>query len=62
MISLVTLLKEAIETPKAIILAGAPGAGKGYILKGLDLGGLKVLNIDNIFVNMLKLNIIFIRC
>ena len=54
MISLVTLLKEATETPKAIILAGAPGAGKGYILKDLDLGGLKVLNIDNIFVNMLK--------
>ena len=38
MISLVTLLKEATETPKAIILAGAPGAGKGYILKDLDLG------------------------
>jgi len=54
MISLVTLLKEATETPKAIILAGAPGAGKGFILKGLDLGGLKVLNIDNIFINMLK--------
>jgi len=54
MISLVTLLKEATETPKAIILAGAPGAGKGYILKGLDLGSLKVLNIDNIFINMLK--------
>jgi len=54
MISLVTLLKEATETPKAIILAGAPGAGKGFVLKGLDLGGLKVLNIDNIFINMLK--------
>ena len=54
MISLLTLLKEATEIPKAIILAGAPGAGKGFILKGLDLGGLKVLNIDNIFINMLK--------
>ena len=54
MISLVTLLKEATKIPKAIILAGAPGAGKGFILKGLDLGGLKVLNIDNIFINMLK--------
>ena len=40
------LLKEAVDAPKAIILAGAPGAGKGYILKGLDLGGLKVMNID----------------
>ena len=33
MISLVQLLKEAQGNPKAIILAGAPGAGKGYILK-----------------------------
>tara|TARA_R110001592_G_scaffold125197_3_gene334622 strand:- start:729 stop:1517 length:789 start_codon:yes stop_codon:yes gene_type:complete len=40
--------------PKAIILAGAPGAGKGYILKGLDLGGLKVMNIDDIYVPLLK--------
>ena len=48
------LLKEATDAPKAIILAGAPGAGKGYILKGLDLGGLKVMNIDSIFIDMLK--------
>ena len=48
------LLKEAIDAPKAIILAGAPGAGKGFILRGLDLGGLKVMNIDDIFVSMLK--------
>ena len=54
MISLVQLLKEATDTPKAIILAGAPGAGKGFILRGLDLGGLKVMNIDDIFVSMLK--------
>ena len=36
MISLIQLLKEAVAEPKAIILAGAPGAGKGYILRGLD--------------------------
>ena len=54
MISLVNILREAVNAPKAIILAGAPGAGKGFILRGLDLGGLKVLNIDNIFVNKLK--------
>ena len=48
------LLKEAIKTPKAIILAGAPGAGKGYVLSGLDLGGLKILNVDNTFINKLK--------
>ena len=34
MISLVNMLKEAVGQPKAIILAGAPGAGKGYVLKG----------------------------
>ena len=54
MISLVQLLNEVQGKPKAIILAGAPGAGKGYILKGLDLGGLKILNIDNTFISMLK--------
>ena len=48
------LLKEVQGNPKAIILAGAPGAGKGYILRGLDLGGLKVLNVDDIYVPMLK--------
>ena len=50
MISLVQLLREAQGNPKAVILAGAPGAGKGYILRGLDLGGLKVMNVDDIFV------------
>ena len=54
MISLMQLLKEAQGSPKAIILAGAPGAGKGFILRGLDLGGLKVLNVDNIFIEKLK--------
>ena len=54
MISLIQLLKEAQGNPKAIILAGAPGAGKGYILRGLDLGGLKVMNVDDIYVPLLK--------
>ena len=54
MISLVQLLREAQGSPKAIILAGAPGAGKGYVLRGLDLGGLKVMNVDDIFVEKLK--------
>ncbi len=54
MISLLEILKEIISGPKAIILAGAPGAGKGYILKDLDLGGMKVLNIDNILIDKLK--------
>jgi adenylate kinase family enzyme len=54
MISLMRLLNEIKGNPKAIILAGAPGAGKGYVLKGLDLGGLKIMNIDNIFIDKLK--------
>ena len=54
MISLVQLLREAQGNPKAVILAGAPGAGKGYILRGLDLGGLKTMNVDDIFVPLLK--------
>ena len=54
MISLTQLLSEIKSGPKAIILAGAPGAGKGYILKGLDLGGLKILNIDDIYIQNLK--------
>ena len=54
MISLVQLLREAQGSPKAVILAGAPGAGKGYILRGLDLGGLKVMNVDDIYINLLK--------
>ena len=48
------ILQEIQGKPKAIILAGAPCAGKGYILRGLDLGSLKVLNVDNIYINLLK--------
>jgi adenylate kinase family enzyme len=54
MISLVQLLREAQGSPKAVILAGAPGAGKGYVLRGLDLGGLKVMNVDNKYIANLK--------
>ena len=48
------ILKEIQSKSKAIILAGAPGAGKGFILRGLDLGSLKTLNVDDIYVPMLK--------
>ena len=54
MISLVQLLREAQGNPKAIILAGAPGAGKGYVLRGLDLGGLKTMNVDDKYIANLK--------
>ena len=54
MISLVEILNEIIGKPKAIILAGAPGAGKGFILRGLDLSGLTTYNLDLDFVPLLK--------
>ena len=54
MISLVEILNEVINRPKAIILAGAPGAGKGYILRGLDLSDLTIYNLDLDFVPLLK--------
>ena len=55
MISLMSLLKEATSTPKAIILAGAPGAGKSSVVGDIisDLG-LKVLNIDDFFIKNLR--------
>ena len=54
MVNLFNLLIEQLNGPKAIILAGAPGAGKGFVLSGLDLGNLKVLNVDNAYINLLK--------
>ena len=55
MISLMSLLKEVTSSPKAIILAGAPGAGKSSVVGDIisDLG-LKVLNIDDDFIKNLK--------
>lgn len=55
MISLVQMLKEITSSPKAIILAGAPGAGKSSIVGDIisDLG-LKVLNIDDHFIKNLR--------
>jgi len=54
MIKLKNLLLEVQGKPKALIVAGAPGAGKGYILKDIDLGDLKTFNIDNTFIDLLK--------
>ena len=54
MISLIRLLNEVEGNPKAIILAGAPGAGKGSILRDLDLSGLKVLNLDDTILALSK--------
>jgi adenylate kinase family enzyme len=54
MISLIQLLKEVQDNPKAIILAGAPGSGKGTILKGLNLNKFKILNIDDTIAALSK--------
>ena len=54
MIKLVDLLKEVQGKPKAILLAGAPGAGKGYILDKVNLSGLKTLNLDDTIVALSK--------
>ena len=54
MILLKELLKEVQDKPKAIILAGAPGAGKGSILRDLDLSGLKRLNLDDTIAALSK--------
>ena len=56
MISLTQLLKEVQGSPKAIILAGAPGAGKGSILKDLDTSGLKTFNLDDTIVALSKVD------
>lgn len=55
MISLVRILKEIESSPKAIILAGAPGAGKSSIVGDLISNtGVKTLNIDDHFIKNLK--------
>jgi Mg-chelatase subunit ChlI len=40
MIKLINLLKEIQSSPKALLLAGAPGAGKGSILNNLGLDNI----------------------
>ena len=54
MVSLLRLLSEIKGNPKALILAGAPGAGKGSILRGLNLGGLKIFNLDDTIAALSK--------
>ena len=54
MIKLLDLLLEVQGKPKALILAGAPGAGKGSILGDLDLSGLKTFNLDDTIAALSK--------
>ena len=54
MIKLVDLLEQVQGKPLAILLAGAPGAGKGSILKDLDLSNLKTFNLDDTIAALSK--------
>ena len=54
MISLVSLLKEAINKPQAIFLAGPAGAGKTTTVKNLGLDKFTVINIDDTYEELLK--------
>ena len=54
MIKLVDLLEQVKTKPKAIILAGAPGSGKGSILRDLDLSSLKTFNLDDTIAALSK--------
>jgi len=54
MIGLIPLLTELRSTPKAIILAGAPGSGKGSIIDELDLSNFKTLNLDDTIAALSK--------
>jgi len=53
-IRLLTLLKEAINKPKAIFLAGPAGSGKSTIAKQLLPSDIPVVNIDDTYEQMLK--------
>ena len=54
MISLVQLLKEVQGKPKAIFMAGPAGSGKTTILNQLGLKGFKVINVDDVYEELLK--------
>ena len=48
------ILKEIQGKPKAIILAGAPGAGKSFIIGDiLNKFDLEVLNVDDFYTKEL---------
>ena len=53
MVSLVELLKEVQNGPKAIFLAGPAGSGKSTFVK-YNIPNLKVINIDDTYEELLK--------
>ena len=40
MIELLSLIKEQVEKPKAVVMAGGGGTGKTFLLNQLDLASL----------------------
>jgi dephospho-CoA kinase len=56
MISLIQLLKEVQDSPKAIFLAGPAGSGKSYISSKLIPNTFMVINSDNTYEELLKAN------
>ena len=54
MISLVQLLKEVQDTPKAIFLAGPAGSGKSYISSQLIPNTFEIINSDDTYEELLK--------
>ena len=54
MISLVQLLKEVQSKPKAIFMAGPAGSGKTTILNQLGLKNFKIINVDDVYEELLK--------
>ena len=55
MIKLIDLLKEALNKPQAIFLAGPAGAGKSYIIKQFpELSKFTVINVDDTYEELLK--------
>jgi|TARA_B100002019_G_scaffold13135_1_gene10632 predicted kinase len=53
MVTLIQLLKEVSANPKALILSGAPGAGKSSLLEKVK-GQALILNIDDYYIDNLK--------
>jgi predicted kinase len=54
MISLIQLLKEAQNGPKAIFLAGPAGSGKSYISSQLIPNSFTIINSDDTYEELLK--------
>jgi predicted kinase len=54
MISLIQLLKESINKPKAIFLAGPAGSGKSFISKQIIPSSFITINSDDSYEEMLK--------